>query len=64
MSKTLTVVGLGGSMAKISRSRAALRLALDGVADAGANVELLDIRELDLPMYDPDDYARSRQLRD
>jgi NAD(P)H-dependent FMN reductase len=64
MSKTLTVVGLGGSMAKISRSRAALRLALDGVADAGVNVELLDIRELDLPMYDPDDYARPRQLRD
>jgi FMN reductase len=57
MSKTLTIVGLGGSMAEISWSRAALRLALDGVANDGANVELLDIRELDLPVYNPDDDA-------
>jgi FMN reductase len=57
MTKTLTIVGLGGSMARISRSRAALALALEGVAKAGANVELLDVRELDLPMYNPDDDA-------
>jgi FMN reductase len=50
----LTIVGLGGSMAKISRSRAALEVALQGAADAGARTELLDLRELDLPMYDPD----------
>ena len=43
MTKTLTIVGLGGSMAKVSRSRAALTLALHEVANAGANVELLDI---------------------
>jgi FMN reductase len=55
MSKTLTIVGLGGSLAKTSRSRAALRVALAGAADAGAETELLDLRELDLPMYDPDD---------
>jgi len=55
MTKTLTIVGLGGSMAKVSRSRAALMFALDGVASAGANTELLDLRELDLPMYNPDD---------
>jgi FMN reductase len=51
----LTIVGLGGSLAEVSRSRAALRVALDGAAAAGAEVELLDLRELDLPMYDPDD---------
>jgi FMN reductase len=48
------IVGLGGSLARVSGSRAALRLALEGAADAGAETTLLDIRELDLPMYDPD----------
>src|SRR5436309_1828024 len=55
MTKTLTIVGLGGSMAKVSRSRAALVQALDGAARAGAETQLLDIRELDLPMFNPDD---------
>ena len=54
MSKTLTIVGLGGSLAKISTSRAALLRALEGAEAAGARTELLDLRELDLPMYDPD----------
>lgn len=51
---SLEVVGLGGSLAKSSRSRAALSVALDGAAAAGANVKLLDLRELALPMYSPD----------
>jgi FMN reductase len=55
VAKTLTIVGLGGSMAGVSRSRAALVAALEGAAAAGAVTELLDIRELDLPMYNPDD---------
>ena len=55
MVRTLTIVGLGGSMAKVSRSRAALTSALEGAASAGAETQLLDIRELDLPMYNPDD---------
>jgi FMN reductase len=55
MAKNLTIVGLGGSLARISRSRAALSRALEGAANAGAETELLDIRELDLPMYNPDD---------
>jgi FMN reductase len=50
----LTVVGLGGSLAQISRSRAALNVALAGAADAGAETLLLDLRELDLPMYNPE----------
>jgi FMN reductase len=54
VTKTLTIVGLGGSLARVSRSRAALRLALEGAASAGAETTLLDLRELDLPMYDPD----------
>ena len=48
------VVGLGGSLARVSRSRGALRTALEGAAEAGSRTDLLDLRELDLPMYDPD----------
>jgi hypothetical protein len=48
------IVGLGGSLARASRSRAALKAALAGVAEEGAETELLDLRELALPMYDPD----------
>jgi FMN reductase len=55
LSEQPKIVGLGGSLARVSRSRAALRLALAGAAEAGAETTLLDLRELDLPMYDPDD---------
>src|SRR5262245_46260133 len=52
---TLTVVGLGGSLARASKSRAALQRALEGSAAAGARTRLLDLRELALSLYDPDD---------
>ena len=55
MAKTLRIVGLGGSLARSSKSRAALQRALKGAAGAGAETQLLDLRELDLPMYNPDD---------
>ena len=50
-----TIVGLGGSLARASKSRAALQRALQGSAAAGAQTRLLDLRELALPMYNPDD---------
>jgi FMN reductase len=50
----MKVVGLGGSLRDVSRSRAALEVALDGAAAAGATVELLDLRRLELPMYNPE----------
>lgn len=53
MKTRLTVVGLGGSLSKRSSSLAALKIALEGAAEAGAAIELFDIRELALPMYDP-----------
>jgi FMN reductase len=55
VSERLAIVGLGGSLARGSRSLAALRVALDGAAEAGAATTLLNLRELDLPMYNPDD---------
>jgi FMN reductase len=50
----LTIVGLGGSLRELSTSRAALRTALEGASEAGAKTSLLDLRALDLPLYDPD----------
>jgi FMN reductase len=53
MKSQLLVVGLGGSMSKNSNSLAALKIAVEGAAEVSARTELLDIRELSLPMYDP-----------
>ena len=47
------ITGLGGSMSPTSTSRAALRIAVDAAEQAGAEVELFDIRELNLPMFNP-----------
>jgi NAD(P)H-dependent FMN reductase len=60
----LKVVGLVGSLAQHSTSLAALRIALEGAAEAGALTELLDVKELSLPMYDPANRnLRSRSSR-
>jgi len=49
----VTIVGLGGSLAPHSASLSALRVALDGARDYGAEVRLFDLRELNLPMFVP-----------
>jgi FMN reductase len=49
----LKVVGIGGTMRQGSASLGALRRALEASAEAGADTELLDLRELNLPMYEP-----------
>ena len=51
--KRVKVVGLGGSLANQSSSLAALRIAVEGAREAGAETEVLDMRELKLPMYVP-----------
>ncbi len=53
MTSTLRVVGIGGSLAADSRSLAALRVALAGAREAGADITLFDVRALNLPMYVP-----------
>jgi FMN reductase len=55
VTQPLTIVGLGGSLARTSRSLAALQVALAGAAEAGASTKLLNLRELDLPMFNPED---------
>jgi FMN reductase len=59
----LKIVGLGGSLGTTSQSRAALLTALGGAEEAGAETALLDLRELNLPMYDPDGEAASESTR-
>jgi len=49
----LKVVGIGGTLREGSASLGALRRALAAAGEAGAETELLDLRELDLPMYEP-----------
>jgi FMN reductase len=55
MASEVRVVGIGGSLAARSSSLAALEIALDGARDGGAETERFDVRELDLPMYAPDE---------
>ena len=49
----LKVVGIGGTLREGSTSLAALRRALAAAQEAGAEIELLDLRELGLPIYEP-----------
>jgi FMN reductase len=48
---SVRVVGLGGSLREESTSRTALQVALEGSAASGADVELIWVRDLDLPLY-------------
>jgi FMN reductase len=50
----VTIVGLGGSLARHSSSLSALSVALEGAREHGADVRLFDLRELNLPMFVPD----------
>lgn len=49
----LKVVGIGGTLREGSTSLGALRRALGAAEAAGAETELLDLRELALPFYEP-----------
>lgn len=53
MTQPLTVVGISGSLSDQSSSFAALNIALQGAANVGAATQVLDIRTLNLPFYDP-----------
>ncbi|MDQ4127089.1 MAG: NAD(P)H-dependent oxidoreductase [Actinomycetota bacterium] len=59
----LKVVGIGGTLREGSTSLGALRRALGAAEETGAETELLDLRELELPMYRPgrplEDYAEN-----
>jgi FMN reductase len=48
------IVGIGGSLAANSASFTALTVALDGAREFSAEVQLFNLRELNLPMYSPE----------
>jgi FMN reductase len=50
----LRVVGIGGTLRENSTSLWALQRALESARSAGAITELLDLRRLNLPMFEPD----------
>ncbi|MEU6645538.1 NADPH-dependent FMN reductase [Saccharomonospora sp. NPDC046836] len=58
----VTLIGLGGSLRRGSTSLAALRVVLRASEDAGANVRLFDIREMAIPLYQPDIEPSPRTL--
>jgi FMN reductase len=51
--RKLHVVGIGGTLREGSTGLLALEEALRAAEEAGATTELLDLRELDLPLYEP-----------
>ncbi len=53
MNTSLTIVGIGGSLAPASTSLAALKIALEGAGEAEARTELINIASLNLPMFVP-----------
>jgi len=51
--KEPSVVGIGGSLAPISSSLTALKIAMNGASSAGARTVIFDVRTLNLPFYAP-----------
>ncbi|NEU56219.1 NADPH-dependent FMN reductase [Halorussus sp. MSC15.2] len=54
MPDTPHIVAVCGSLRDESVTRVALKEALEGVEEKGGEGELLDLRDYDLPAYDPD----------
>ena len=52
------IVAVSGSRSADSTTRAALRVALNAAADAGADTDLIDLAAVDLPLYHPDEGAQ------
>ena len=59
MDHPLRVLGVSGSLRRQSRSAIALQLLLDAAEQSGAEARMLDLREVELPMYRPDRDAPS-----
>ena len=53
MQDEVQIIGLGGSLAENSTSLAALKIALSGAEEAGAQIKIFDVREMNLPFFTP-----------
>ena len=58
------IVGLGGTMRANSYSRAVTQYAVDVAIEMGSQGEMLDLRVLNLPMYNPDLALKDYQPQD
>jgi len=56
---TLKVLGVGSSLRDGSSSTAALRTTLDLIKKQGAETRLLDLKQTNLPLYDPNENQSS-----
>ncbi len=54
MHDTPDVIAISGSLRDDSGTRIAVQRTLDAAAEAGATIEHIDLREWDLPLFDPD----------
>ncbi|EMA25865.1 MULTISPECIES: NADPH-dependent FMN reductase [Haloarcula] len=54
MHDTPHVIGISGSLRDDSGTRIAVQRALDAAVGDGATIEHIDLREWDLPLFDPD----------
>jgi NAD(P)H-dependent FMN reductase len=59
----LKILGVSGSMSRISQSATALKQALVSAQSHGAETRLLDLRAADLPMFRPGETSDSSGLR-
>ena len=53
MAGTIKIVGIGGSVENGSSTLNALKFTLNEIQTLGADTCLFDIKELDLPIFDP-----------
>jgi len=60
---TLKVLGVGSSLRNGSSSTAALRATLDLIKKQGAETRLLDLKQTNLPLYDPNENQSSVKLQ-
>ena len=60
---TLKVLGVGSSLRDGSSSTAALRTTLDLIKKQGAETRLLDLKQTNLPLYDPNENQSSLELK-
>ena len=55
MSESTHVVGVAGSLREGSHTRTALRVAIEAAASTGGSTDLIDLRDLDLPIFNSDE---------
>jgi len=60
---TLKVLGVGSSLRDGSSSTAALRTTLDLIKKQGAEIRLVDLKQTNLPLYDPNQNQSSLELQ-